>query len=277
MDSLGIYEKHHHLIHSLYSSRLKIQILLTLLVGNAPLSRLREVTGSTSQALIPKIRALESQGLIESIDYEYRLTPLGHTVSTEIDHFVRLMGGIGKHQAFFSSHDLTDFPHEFLTRLGDLSEAEVKYDTTTDMFFVYSHYLEILKDAKFIHGISSVASPGLAGFLAEKVVAGIPVELIVNSSVIDLLKQEPYVSNMKDLLNFPNFRLWITAKPLRLGLTVTERYLSFGLYKNGTSQYDSSTDLFSSDPEAVSWGEELFEYYRNDAKKLDLQELVHPD
>ncbi len=55
MDSLKIYEHHKQPIHSIYSSRLKIQILLTLLHNRASLSQLREVTGSTSQALIPKI------------------------------------------------------------------------------------------------------------------------------------------------------------------------------------------------------------------------------
>ena len=70
MDTLKIYERHKQPIHSLYSSRLKIQILLTLLHNKASLSRLREVTGSTSQALIPKIRNLEKQGLIEAVNYE---------------------------------------------------------------------------------------------------------------------------------------------------------------------------------------------------------------
>jgi predicted transcriptional regulator len=52
MDSLEIYDRHQKLIHAIFSSRLKIQILLTLNKNNAPLSQLREVTGSTSQALI---------------------------------------------------------------------------------------------------------------------------------------------------------------------------------------------------------------------------------
>jgi len=68
MDTLKIYEHHKQPIHSIYSSRLKIQILLTLLHNKASLSRLREVTGSTSQALNPKIRSLEKQGLIEAVN-----------------------------------------------------------------------------------------------------------------------------------------------------------------------------------------------------------------
>ncbi len=273
MDSIKIYEKHQKLIHSLYNSRLKIQILLTLLHHTTSLSRLRDVTGSTSQALIPKIRSLENQGLIEAANYEYRLTPLGGVVAMNVEGFVQLIGGIDQHNTFFTSHDLSDLPETFLLSIGDLYNAEPKQDTTTDMFYVYSHYLEILKDAEYIHGISSVASPGLAQFIAEKVVAGIPVELVVNHEVVELLTTEPYASNMIGLAEYPNFSVLITGEKLRVGLTVTDKYLSLGLFKKDTNIYDSSSDLFSSDPRAVEWGENLFQYYKDRSTKLDIVAL----
>ena len=273
MDSLKMYDKHKKIIHSIYSSRLKIQILLALLNDKASLSQLREVTGSTSQALIPKIRALEKQRLIESVTYAYCLTPIGRVVSINVYEYVRLMGGINQHHTFFADHDLADLPLPFLSRIGDLYNSEPKQDTTTDMFYVYSHYLEILKDALYIHGISSVASPGLAQFIAEKVVTGIPVELVVNSEVIGLLIKEPYASNMKRLVEFPNFSVWVTTEKLRVGLTITDKYLSLGLFKKDTNLYDSSSDLFSSDRRAVEWGEDLFRYYKERSTKLDITTL----
>jgi predicted transcriptional regulator len=273
MNSIKIYEKHQKLIHSIYSSRLKIQILLTLLYNTASLSRLREVTGSASQALIPKIRGLERQGLIEAVNYEYHLTPLGRVVATNVEGFVHLVGGIDQHHTFFTDHDLTDLPAAFLLRIGDLYNSEPKQDTTTDMFYVYSHYLEILKDAVYIHGISSVASPGLARFIAEKVVTGIPVELVVNREVVELLTKEPYASNMKGLAGSPNFSVWVTGENLRVGLTVTDKYLSLGLFKKDTNLYDSSTDLFSSDPRAVEWGEDLFRHYKERSTRLEIAAL----
>ena len=273
MDSIKIYEKHQKLIHSIYSSRLKIQILLTLLHNNTTLSRLRDVTGSTSQALIPKIRNLENQGLIESVNYEYRLTPLGGVVAMNVEGFVELIGGINQHHTFFKDHDLSDLPETFLSRISDLYESEAKQDTTTDMFYVYSHYLEILKDAAFIHGISSVASPGLAQFIAEKVVTGIPVELVVNNEVIELLAKEPYASNLQELVDYPNFSVWVTGEKLRVGLTVTDKYLSLGLFKKDTNLYDSSSDIFSNEPRAVEWGENLFRYYKELSTKLDIAAL----
>ena len=234
---------------------------------------LREVTGSTSQALIPKIRNLEKQGLIESVTYAYCLTPPGRVVAMNVDGYVRLIGGINQHHTFFADHDLSDLPLPFLSRIGDLYNSEPKQDTTTDMFYVYSHYLEILKDALYIHGISSVASPGLAQFIAEKVVTGIPVELVVNSEVIGLLTKEPYASNMKRLVEFPNFSVWVTTEKLRVGLTITDKYLSLGLFKKDTNLYDSSSDLFSSDRRAVEWGEDLFRYYKERSTKLDITTL----
>jgi predicted transcriptional regulator len=45
-------------IQALFRSRLQIQILLALADGTKTLAHLRDVTGSSSQALIPKIRGL---------------------------------------------------------------------------------------------------------------------------------------------------------------------------------------------------------------------------
>jgi predicted transcriptional regulator len=231
------------------------------------------VTGSTSQALIPKIRNIENQGLIEAVNYEYILTPLGKAVAMNVEGFVQLMGGIDQHRNFFTIHDLTDLPESLLCRIGDLYNSETKQDTSTDMFFVYSNYLEILKDAAYIHTLSSVASPSLARILAEKVVSGIPGELVVNEQVIELLTKEPYASNMQGLAGYPNFSVWVTSENLRVGLTVTDKYLSLGLFKKGTNLYDSSSDLFSGDPRAVDWGESLFRYYKERSTKLDLTTL----
>ncbi|OPX74282.1 MAG: hypothetical protein A4E39_00655 [Methanoregulaceae archaeon PtaB.Bin152] len=273
MDILEIYHQHSRLIHSIYNSRLKIQVLLTLLQGKASLSKLRSITGSTSQAIIPKIRNLEALALVEAEGYEYRLSTLGRVVASEVKTYVTLMGGIASHQQFWVTHDLSGLPPRFLARIGDLQVSHIQTDTTVDMFSVYTHYLTIIKEARYIHGISSVASPGLAQFLAEKVNEGVPVELVVNEEVIDILKQDPYAGHMKALASSQNFHVWVTGEILRVGLTVTDRNLSLGLFKKDSNLYDSSSDLFSDDPAAVGWGEDLFLYYRKRSTPLDFSSL----
>jgi predicted transcriptional regulator len=58
----------------------------------------------------------------------------------------------------------------------------------------------------------------------------------------------------------------VCNEPLRVGITVTDKALSLGLYKKDGITYDTTTDLFSADPRAITWGEGLFSFYRNRAE-----------
>jgi predicted transcriptional regulator len=79
---------------------------------------------------------------------------------------------------------------------------------------------------------------------------------------------------MKALAAFPNFMVWVTNEKLQVGLTVTDKYLSLGLFKKDDQLYDSSTDLFSQDPHAVVWGENLFRYYKERSTKLEILKIL---
>src|SRR5512147_2301846 len=96
MTPLEIYKENPALIHSIFSSRLKIQILLSLYEGERSLSELKEVTGSVSQALIPKIRKLEELSLVESSRGSHSLTPFGRVIASIIGQYIKAMGGINR-------------------------------------------------------------------------------------------------------------------------------------------------------------------------------------
>jgi predicted transcriptional regulator len=258
---IAIYEQHYQFIHSIFSSRLKVQILLTLLSGSCSLAGLRDVTGSTSQALIPKIRTLESLLLVE-MKNDYELTPFGKIIAARVADYVILMGSIDKYRDFWSAHDLSGIPLSFLEQIGDLYGSEIKLDNQVDIMSVYSNFLKILKEGVYIHGISSVMSPGIAELLTERIISGTPVELVVSEDLIPKLNKDPYTAFIREVGSFPNFKVYATSDSLRVGITVTDRMLSLGLFKLQGNLYDSSSDIFSSDRKAVSWGERLFQYYR---------------
>jgi predicted transcriptional regulator len=270
MEPLEVYNSNYKLIQTIYSSRLKIQILLSVARNPKSLSELREVTGSTSQAIIPKIRRLEELSLIEPLDHGYAITPIGRILVTKIEDFVMTIGEIMKHREFWATHDIDGIPKPFLYQIGDLINSDVKFDTTEDMFHVYSHFISILQQAAYIHGISSVMNPQIADVLAEKVVAGVQVELIVSRNVGEGLMQEPFLTKVQQLKPFQNFKVWMVDEPLHLGITVTDKYLSLGLNSRANAVYDSSADMYSSDPQARDWAERLFQYYQNRAKLMKL-------
>lgn len=242
-----------------------IQILLSVEEGGTPLSTLREITGSTSQALIPKIRKLESLSLVESRGPGYGPTILGTIVAQKIGDFSLTIGTLTTHNAFWKDHDISTIPWPLLERIGDLLNSEIACDTGTDIMHVYYRFLQLLRDAKQIAGVSAMMNPGLAEMLSQRVIEGIPVDLLVNPETIEQLQREPYISLLTSILKFDNFNLWVTDRPIGFGLTVTESAISIGFNRRDLPIYDISTDLFSWDPAAISWGRALFDKVREDA------------
>ena len=271
---LESYNEHQKVIHSVYSSRLKVQIMLALLNSQSSLSELREITGSTSQALIPKIRSLESQMLILSKNYSFSLTPFGRVVAGNIADYVHIMAGIDRHKEFWRTHDISGLPDECLMRIGDLRNSVVELDTRVDIMQVYSHFLKMVKDGEYIHGISSIMSPGIAEVVAARIMGGADVELVINREVLSILRKEPYLPRVKRLAKFPNFRLFLWEGSLRLGIAVTNDQFSLGFYHRNSDCYDSSSDLISRDPLAIAWGENVFRYYRDQAVPLNLKRVL---
>jgi len=266
MDVPGTYKNVRNEVQSIYRSRLQTQILLSLNEDKQTLSQIRGITGSTSQAIIPLIRKLETDQLIEIKKHGYYLTPLGKIVASRIADSIMTIGAVNLHKYFWANHYLEGIPTSLLNDIWCLYNSKLISDTNIEIFNVYNNYLKILNEAEHVFGVSSIMSPGHADALSERVCEGIPVKLIVTSDVAEQLRQEPYAEKINALDGHTNFKLMVADEDVRVGVTVTDKCLSLGLYKKDGVTYDTTTDLFSFDQMAVKWGERLFEYYKNRAR-----------
>lgn len=255
---------------ALVRSPLKIRILLLLSDNPYTLAQIRDATGSSSQALIPRMKGLESQLLIEQKEYYYSLTPLGTVITLNIRNFIAATATIKRHNTFFAAHDTGAIPLPLLSGIGCLAHADLIQDRAGEVNQVYSLFLSIINEANHIHGVSSVMSPNMGECLAGRITAGIPAELVVTPEGAEKLREKPYIAFIEVLLNFPHFRVWVLREPVKIGLTVTDRCISLGLFKRGENVYDISSDLYSTDPGAIVWGEELFGFFRDASEPFSL-------
>lgn len=269
LPAIKIYEKMKDEVQLIYRSRLLTEILLSLIDSNKTLPQFREITGSTSQAIIPKIRKLEAMHLIDDVNREYMLRPLGKVIASKIADFSMVLETINEHRDFWSNHYLEGVPESLLNEIGNLHNSRIISDTNADIFNVYANYLKIIRSARHIYGISAVISSGHADVIGERIIQGIPVELVVSQDVALQLKDEPYSGKINALADYDNFRLMV-VDDIKVGMTVTDGCLSLGLYRKDGVAYDTTTDLFSFDHRAILWGEKLFEYYKNKAEILEI-------
>ncbi|MGB9928696.1 MAG: hypothetical protein ACPK85_09865 [Methanosarcina sp.] len=128
MDSFEIYKKTRDDVQAIYRSRLLIEILLSLNESNRKLSHLREITGSSSQALIPKLRELEADNLIEIKDHEYSLTQAGKILALGVSDSFAKVGTINKLKHFLSTHYIGGIPDFLLKDIGCLYESKILRD-----------------------------------------------------------------------------------------------------------------------------------------------------
>lgn len=237
--------------------------MISLGEGDKTLTALREVTGTTSQTILPKIRYLEKVHYIHYQGNAYRLTPQGEVISSQAQDHIRTAYLFAKNPKFWSSHFLGALPAPFLRNIGDLCNSSVVQTSNTDIFSVLECFFEMIDDAKRIHVVSSFMSHNHADALVAKVKDGVPVEMVVNTEIAEELGKEPFLSKIKQIEEYDHFRVYLAAMPLYIGLMVTNETLSFGLCRNDDFKYDISSDLIATDDQAIAWGERLFTYYRD--------------
>src|SRR5450759_4918016 len=220
MSSITVYGKIEDEIKSIFRSRLETQILLSLGEENKTLLQLREITGSTSQAVIPKIRILESNQLVEEDGHNYRLTPMGKILTSRIEDCIFVFGVFLKFKDFWTKHHLKGIPEPLLNDVGDLLDSEIIRDTTEDVHQVLSSYFRYLQGSRQIFVVSSMTSIELINAVIERLAQGIPVEVVINKDVFEKLDKEPYIEKYYEMMQYSNFKLSLIhiSEPTRLGM-----------------------------------------------------------
>lgn len=270
MDNLEIFAIHHDTVQRIFRSRLLLQVMISLGEGTRTLAELRSVTGSTSQSILPRIRFLEERHYIDYQNDGYALTPQGKVLSSHIQDYLRSTVLFDKNPRFWSTHYLEAVPEPFLRNIGDLAGSEIVESTEADILSVIQYFFEMLKNAPWIHIISSFMSHPHADVLAEKVKNGVTVEMVVTAKIAEELRKGSFREKIDEIIEYQNFRVYVAPTPLFIGMTVTDSFLSFGMCRRGDLKYDISSDLFSTDKKALDWGERLFSYYKETAEDFIL-------
>jgi len=104
----------------------------------------------------------------------------------------------------------------------------------------------------------------------ERLAQGIPVEVVITKDLFVKLDKEPYIEKYFEMMQFSNFKLMVTEEYVRVGTTVTENFLSFGLYKKDGMLFDLTEQIFSFDNKALDWGKRFFQYYKDRSKIVEM-------
>jgi len=201
-------------------------------------------------------------------DEEVISTGKGRAYLTFLDRCSRTIATIDRFNEFFESHATSGVPEIAIKEIGDLINAGLVVDQPVNAEQGFAYYLEIIREAGWLHGVSNYSLPQIAAAIWERAVAGAEIELVITPELAGVLWEEEIVKKGRDPAAFPNFRLYVSTVPVTVGLTVTDSALSFGLC-NPDGTYDTVHDLVGRTEGAVRWGERLFRHYKEQAVPIE--------
>jgi len=240
-------------------SDLRNKIIIRLYEGKKPLSHLRNDLKINSTTAIHALKELEKYNITFQDNYKnYSLTNIGRVIAVKLLDFNDAAEVLEKYKEFWLEHDMSGIPEHLIEKIGWLKDSELVKDTEIDIFKVHSNFINLLKNAKDIRGVSSIYVPEYTSLFQELVSKNVDVQLILSKEVLE--KIDKSILNQLITKSEPKFNLFVMNKNLKAAITVTDYFLSIGLFRvDGT--YDYSNDLISYSKEAIAWGNEFFDHY----------------
>lgn len=251
-------------------SDLRKNILLCLNEGNKSLGDLRDDLKISSTTAIHAIRELEKSDItFQDKNKKYSLTNIGKILALKLLDFSNAGEVLKKHDRFWLDHDLSGIPQYQMEKIGWLKDSNLVVIDPLDLVKTFGSYLTFIKTAKWIKGVSPIYSSDYEKIFKEVIENNISIQLILTIAVFKRLTDAIGLDILNDLIrNYP-LEIFISNENIKVALTISDAYLSFGLFSNN-GVYDVTQDLSSTNEFAIRWGYELFEYYRVRAKKYEI-------
>ena len=248
-------------------SELRRGILVSLREGKKALSELRTELEISSTTAIHALRELEKEHLVFQDEHrDYALTKIGEVIALKLSDFIDAIKVLKKHEDFWLTHDLSGIPPHLLEKIGWLKDSTIIETTTIDTLKVYTNFVDILKNAKEIRGVTSMFIPDFGSLLRELTLEkNVDVELVLTEEISEGIDKEILKRIFADKSS--KLKLYMMKEDVKVAFTVTDYLLSFGLF-NIDGTYDWNKDLISYNRKAIEWGRELFEWYCKRAEEF---------
>lgn len=267
MDSLERYDLAEEFLKGFTRSKIRTQVILCLSEGDMSASELEKKLGVRVTTILHAIKDMTRYNLVEkSTHNNYSLTNLGKMQGLRLMDAIDFALVIEEHKKFWLTHDITGIPPRLLQDIGMLAKSEMIESDPTSILRTTENFVSGLKISKTIKGVSPYVIPAYPETILEIAENGANINLILTSNVIKALIRD-YARALEKVNDYDNVVIRRLDKETTIGFTVTDSFLSLGLFRLD-GNYDLGSDLICIGDSAVLWGNELFEYYNKMSKPL---------
>jgi predicted transcriptional regulator len=254
------------LLNVISASDKRRNLLILLNSGPQEWDDIKRILNVTSTGMLPQIKILEEEHLIERNGRIFFLTPIGKVLTTHMEPLIKTMDVLDKNRKFWGEHNLSVLPPEILFQIAELGNYQIAENPDVEIFDVNT-FLKNISTSKVLKGISHTVHPKYPSFFLTLAKKGVDTSLILTPGVYEVIR-EKYRNLLEEWLECKNAHLYVPSEDIKFSFVVTDTYFSISLfYTSGV--FDSKNDVVSFDPSARNWGERIFSYYQKQSKKIE--------
>jgi predicted transcriptional regulator len=253
------------LLNVISASDKRRNLLILLNQGPQEWDEIKRILNVTSTGMLPQIKILEEEGLIERDGRKFFLTPIGKVLTTHLEPLVRTMDVLDKNRKFWREHNVGVIPHEILLHIGELGNYQIIENPDVEIFDI-NNFLKNISHSKVLRGISHTVHPKYPNFFLNLARRGVETSLILTPGVYQVIRSK-YRDLLEEWLECKNAHLYVPADDIKFSFVVTDNYFSISLFYN-SGVFDSKNDVVSFDPSARKWGDRIFSFYRDQSEEI---------
>jgi predicted transcriptional regulator len=247
-------------LKSFTRSKVRTKILLCLKEGAKGTGDLEKEMGIRNTTILHAIKEMIDSDLVTRADKGYRLTNLGKIQACMLDEMIDFVLALEGHRDFWQTHDISGIPIDLLKRIGMLAHSDIIASDHFDPLKTQNYFLKEIINSKQIYGVSPIMMPDFPLLIATLVKKGSGVNLILTTDILKIIYKD-HRDLVRELLSHENFVLYHIDESVTTAFTVTDSLLNLGLFRIDGG-YDLASDLICMGEDAIKWGMELFDFYR---------------
>lgn len=254
------------LIDTIFFSDKRKNLLLLLKNGPKTIEEIKTELEVSSSPIMAQIRILLKDGLIVQKDDVYELSVKGKLIVPKMEPLLSTFQVFDENHDYWARQDLCTLPSHLLDRIGELGHCKELVPDRTHIFDYPPEIMDPLYRSKTVMEISSFFRPGYPSLYLDLAKRGIKVSLVLEKSIYGKLVAD-YREEVKEYLDMENTCLFVCDSKIELASSiVTDRFISLSMISKDGRYYNH--EMVSFEKSALSWGQELFNYYKEMSEKI---------
>jgi|SRR5208337_3529812 len=254
------------LLNVISASDKRRNLLILLNKGPREWDEIKKLLKVTSTGMLPQVKILEEEHLIERDGRMFSLTPMGKVLTTYMEPLIGTMEVFDSHKKFWGEHNIDVLPFDILMDIRNLGNYRIIENSDEEIFDVNT-FLKNISPSKTLKGLSHTVHPTYPDFFMNLARDGVETSLIFTPGVLKIMN-EKFPGWVGEFLGFGTTSLYVTKKDFKFSFVVTDSYFSISLFYN-TGIFDSKNDVTSNDPSALDWGERIYAFLLEHSEKIE--------